>query len=92
MIVEIHIENLPTLDNETLELAVCHQDPTASNDCGYLTVTGDGSIPIEETVRVEVAAIDWAVDVCDRDGCFLALMIGQEGAPRLAVLPLDVRT
>jgi len=88
---EIHIENLPTLDNETLELAICHQDPTVSNDCGYLTVTDDGSIPIEETVRVTLA-MNWAIDVCQRDGCFLALMIGQEGAPPLAVLPLDVRT
>jgi hypothetical protein len=89
--IEIHIEDLPTLQNETMELAICHQDPTVSNDCGYLTYTDTGSLPVSETFHVRFA-MSWSVEVCERDGCFLALMIGQEGAPPLAVLPIEVRT
>jgi hypothetical protein len=87
---EIHIENLPILHNETMSISVCHQDPTVRNDCGYLTYTDNGSIPVDETVRVTLG-LPWPVDVCARDGCFLALMIGQNGAPPLATLPIEVR-
>jgi hypothetical protein len=84
----VRVQNLSVGAGETFDLAICHQNPTRSNDCGYLTPLD----PVDtQQVEVTLAPLGWPADACRAGECFLAVMIGQEGAPPLAQVPIDLQ-